>query len=360
MRFLAPALIFLCLSAGTLIQAQSPGMLYHQNIRRANACLKSKSCPLDSVLFYYEKARAGNVFYFHDQANILGGVVRQKDTLKAKQSLLEGANEGVQWKDYRSYFGLRKRTEKRYFSDREPVWQSVRLKDWVTKSEFSKAYTKKNTQAPAWVKRTIRKAGRLDQKGGREWDTKEGYDQRVVWDNQMFHLLKSIVDSLGRIPSYQELGENLSFTFTTCLLHLDAEQLHYLFPYFTKAIHEGDFFEIGDLVYTIERVAQLYGMYLVLENDSLVIKDLTSSFLPDWGNPYGYLGDIEIRNVLDTSRNRTPFIIPPRHPAISMEAVNQLRDSLCAETFEEYLQRVGVKVVSVEEFQKAQAIYYGE
>lgn len=342
------------------LQAQSPGKTYHQNIRRANACLKSESCPLDSVLFYYEKARAGNIFYFYDQAHILGGVVRQKDTLKAKQLLLEGANEGVQWKDYRSYFGLRKRTEKRYFSDRAPVWQSFRLKDWVTKSEFSKAYTKKNTQAPAWVKRTIRKAGRLDSKGGREWDTKEGYDQRVVWDDQMFHLLKSIVDSLGRIPSYQELGENLSFIFSTCLLHLDAEQLLYLFPYLTKAIHEGDFFEIGDLVYSIDRVARLSGMYLVLENDSLVIKDLTNSVLPDWGNPYGYLGDIEIRNVLDTSRNRTPFIIPPPHPAISMEAVNQLRDSLCAETFEEYLQRVGVKVVSVEEFQKAYAIYYGE
>ncbi len=162
----------------------------------------------------------------------------------------------------------------------------------------------------------------------------------------------------NKYPTYDQLGAEASSNLMTLLLHMEFEQLSYLFPYVKEAIENGDFWDNESFLYQLERSTfsdnklfkykkELNTIEIYSENKK--INGLENAFYANYG-------------TLDYFINKEVGIIWwPFNPDLNKEVVDEMRKSLCLPSLDQLLKlNSHIKLITDKEFVELHLKYFGK
>lgn len=328
------------------LHCQTKGYIYHTNYNKALLFTKFNQVEnIDSFCYYYDKALETGIFFKQHHINALSTVLLYDKQDKAKYYVNFGLQYGLSKSDVQLAIRFARNISKNSITR----WNKFYPFDSKTKTSmiFPKTYISinpENNRINRWASKEIWKAVKIDQRNGRKTNSKGQYIQQLENDHKVYVIVKSVVDSLGRIPTVNDIGEAASDELSLFFIHMQAESLITFLPALVRSINEGTFMANEDIAYSIERSALYSGSIIIAneQNDFEILIDTTSQIN---NSPiYSYIGECYFKYRNDTIKNAR-FSILPMHPKIGLEKVNRMRALLCLDPWEEFIRNKGIVIV---------------
>lgn len=154
-------------------------------------------------------------------------------------------------------------------------------------------------------------------------------------DKMNYLWLKEIILSNGgKLPTYDQVGDEGLEYITTILVHLELDFIIDLWPYLIRSIHE-DKAPINDIiVYQLDRNMISGDNIVYLENGKLVKKH-TNKAIPNSHYYYQNLGGMDVNIVEEKAHYWWPF-----NPELDKDNTNKIRKALCLDSLDNLLTRL--------------------
>jgi len=160
--------------------------------------------------------------------------------------------------------------------------------------------------------------------------------------------LKDIVQQLGRLPYFKEVGlegqENLEILF----FHMNKEIIEWFLPYIRQSVMEDNSNLGSTLLYQLDRIGMSEGIiYTITEYQKIeILSDRTKMKNGFFCQSFGEWFDE--KSHVDNKLYETPI-----DPRIDIDEVNKIRGFFCLDRIEEKrLRKPWVKIVSISEFER--------
>lgn len=159
--------------------------------------------------------------------------------------------------------------------------------------------------------------------------------------------LKDIVQNIGRLPYYNEIGldgqENLEILF----FHMDRDVIEWFLPYVIKCVKENNL-NLGHVIlYQLDRIGMSEGLvYTITSNYKIEVLSIRTKMKNGYYcQSFGEWFDEKSR--IDNKVYETPL-----DPILNINKVNEIRKLFCLDSIEEKRQRKPwVNVVTIDEFE---------
>jgi hypothetical protein len=328
---------------------QTKGYTYNINCQRSFFFLSVFSENIDSSIYYYKEARKSGVYFKDNQLFMATYALFLGRIDSARAYLIEGAKKDFSWKDIKlclkhARFFLKKEKEMR---NRDyPFKDTLHQNQLLSKKAYKLHAAHQVKEKPnKWAKSLCRKMLRADQRYGRKNTTEKDRLRMREQDTKVFDLMTQLVDSLKRLPTMNEIGENNFDDLALYFIHMKAERMVSFMPFIVEAINNGTYFANEDIAYAIEQTGMMTGHYLVVNDQQKygIFIDTTSqqNKMP----VYSYLGEYYLPIKEDTIPGKRLYILPTR-PEIGIKRVNAMRKLLCLLPWEEFIQRRRIAVIN--------------
>ena len=159
-------------------------------------------------------------------------------------------------------------------------------------------------------------------------------------DYDVYCLMYRIVVWVERIPKVEEVGIRGHRIIDRIIKRCSAIQILRLLPFLLDAIHDGTYLYNESLAEAINHCAVYDGEFIVLKRGNFIVEKDTLYGAEKWGN-YSYLGFDYSRNKLDFVKENC--VQPLRHVDITIDQVNIIRDTLCLDSIQAYLESNRIK-----------------
>ena len=173
-----------------------------------------------------------------------------------------------------------------------------------------------------------------------------GKQQRSL-DSINWVQLVQLVNNLGRLPNYKEIGfdgqENLHILF----YHMDKEIIEWFLPHIVKSKTE-DNSNIGRIIlYQLDRIGMSEGLVYTISDDLNIVVAAKRTKMKNGYYCQSFGEWFDESSSLDNLTYETPI-----DPCISQDHINRVRSLFCLSTIEQRrLTRPWVKTVSIKEFE---------
>lgn len=158
--------------------------------------------------------------------------------------------------------------------------------------------------------------------------------------------LKQIVDSLGRLPLYSELGFDGSENLKTLFQHMDIKELEWFLPFAIENIKISESFLGRIFLYQIDRIGILEGKLFTVTDDYKII-EIGSRTQMKTGHLCQTFGEWFFEKGKDGHQYETPF-----DPGISIEEINRVRNIFYLDDLDsKRLRTPWIKVVDINVFE---------
>jgi hypothetical protein len=292
----------------------------------------------DSAFYYYDRALELEIGQF-DEYSFIARAMVYGDYDRAKRYLLIGAAHGMTWKEAKYSMAWAKSFLDWPLGDPRLYetlnWKS-KIQDVCLKEQFEAVY--ESNQRPKLNEGfmdVLKRADRINNKS-RERVTEDLIER----DYKVYYLLYQIVVWDVRLPTVDEVGTRGHGIIARVLKRCTATQILKLLPFLLEAIHEGTYLYNESLAEAINRCAIYDGEFIVLKEGNFVLEKDTLYGEEKWGN-YSYLGLDYSLNKLDFVKER--YVQPLRHANITVDQVNFMRDTLCLDSIQAYLELRNIK-----------------
>jgi hypothetical protein len=173
------------------------------------------------------------------------------------------------------------------------------------------------------------------------------YELQKSLDSLNWVELKQIVQQLGRMPYFKELGfegqENLEILF----FHMNKGIIEWFLPYIRQSVMEDNSNLSTTILYQLDRVGMSEGViYTITEDWKIeIFSDRTRMKNGFFCQSFGEW--LYEKSLIDNKIYETPI-----DPRIGIDEINKIRGMFCLDRIEEKrLRRPWVKVVSISEFE---------
>lgn len=304
---------------------------------------------IDSTIYYYDQALSTGIYFEDHHFPVLIELLLFKRLEKCREYIKVGVKHGLTWKEIRLGIDYsRKLSSLPANSHLYAQNERIQPQDLISPKEYQEISGKKNIIhriACPWARKQIQKALRLDQQGGRKFQSAKNTRKTGKNDGMVYQIICSVIDSLDRVPTVQDVGEDAYDEISLFIIHMEAERLIHLLPYLVKAINEGTYHDNEGVAYAIERTGLITGKYITWENDSFTIYTDTVTQINK--TPiYSYLGIMPY--PIDTNVYQVPekrLFIRPSHPMIGKNRIDQMLSLLCLESLDLFLERNKVAII---------------
>lgn len=330
--------LLFCIVTNTHLNAKSVGWRYHDFIRKA-----------DALIYHEDKVNFDSAFYYYDQALLLGNE-RYEDDLyfiahaiwygdyeRAKRYLLSGAAHELTWKEAKLSMVFAKwslwRDEARL---NEYLNQKSRIVDVCSKAEFDAVYGK--VTRPTLNKEAIKILDKVDQINNKS--RRRGAEDLIERDDKVYYLVYRLLVWSERIPTVDEVGARGHRIIDRVVKRCSARQILRMLPFFLEAIHDGTYLYNESLAEAINRCAIYDGEFIVLKQGNFMLEK-DRFYVAEKRGSFSYLGLDYTRNKLDFVKDS--YVQPLRHADITIDQVNSMRDTLCLDSIQAYLELNKIK-----------------
>ena len=166
-------------------------------------------------------------------------------------------------------------------------------------------------------------------------------------DRQNWRDLKNIVQRMGRLPKYSEIGLDGSGDLDILFYHMDKEPMEWFLPFIIQNIKEGESNLSEIILYQIDRIGMADGLIYTITDDLIFKKIDTRTKMRN-----GYYCQAFGEWFKEKSRMDGKLYFVPIDPNLSLEEVNRVRALFYLDTIESLWNRhPWAKVVSIHEFE---------
>jgi hypothetical protein len=350
MRYLIKSwLLFYLIFTTNFITAQTVGYQYNSNYQKSISFLSIGVENIDSALYYYNKVRKTGVYFKDNQLLIATYSLLNGYADSARFYLIEGAKKDLSWKDIklcltRTQFLLQKGKE--MWNRDYPFKDTLRQNQLLSKKAYKLCVENQDKEKPnEWAISLCHKMLKADQHFARKNATEKDRLRMREQDTKIFDLMTKLVDSLKRLPTMNEIGENNFDNLALYFIHMKAERLVSFMPFIVKAVNNGTYFANEDIAYAIEQTGMMTGHYLIVNDKQQYDVFIDTTSQQNKMPVYSYLGEYYTPIKEDTIPGKRLYILPTQ-PEIGIERVNAMRKLLCLLPWEEFIQRKKIAVIN--------------
>lgn len=340
-------------SINSIIGQESIGYQYHTRYLKAKYFMHwNENRNIDSTIYYYDQALSTGIYFEYHHFPVLIELLLFKRLEKCREYIKMGIKHGLTWKEIQLGIHYSRKllslpANSHLYAHRE----RIQPQDLISTKEYrdisGKNHMNRHISCP-WARKQIQKALRLDQQGGRKFHSLKNARKTEKNDSLVYQMIYSVIDSLGRVPTVQDVGEDAYDEISLFIIHMDADRLITLLPYFVKAINEGSYHDNEGVAYALERTGLVTGKYIICEKDSFTI--FTDTVTQINRTPvYSYLGAMPY--PIDTNTYRVPgkrLFVRPVHPMIGKNRVDQMLSLLCLQPLPVFLEKNKIAVIDHE------------
>lgn len=147
-------------------------------------------------------------------------------------------------------------------------------------------------------------------------------------------LKEIILRNGGKLPPYEQVGNEGLEYITTILVHLELDFIIDLWPYLIRSIHE-DKAPINDIiVYQLDR-NMISGDNIVYLEKGKLVKKQTNKTIPNSLYYYQNLGGMDVNIIEEKAHYWWPF-----NPELDKDNTNKIRKALCLDSLDNLLTRL--------------------